>query len=353
MNIQNTHFPARLALYSAIHCLVDLACTFLIFEYLWAGPYRKLAFILFYFTAFAGQMPIGALADKLNKNASIAACGCMFVVLGFICFFVTGFNIPAAIIAGLGNAMFHVGGGLDVLNESGKKSGPLGIFVSPGAIGLFVGGFLARGDFAASIPLCALLVLATAAILTLQVKTFHGITSLNASFSLKPTLPQNMSKWLVPAIACLFVVVCMRSYVGLTLSFDWKTQWYWGVILLTALVAGKASGGLLSDKFGMKRTALVSLSAAAILFMFPAHPICGTLAVFLFNMTMPMTLWALASIFSNAKGFAFGTLTLALFVGFFVTVLHPAPILPMGWGFALAALLSLALLLPGIHPVSK
>ena len=34
--------------------------------------------------------------------------------------------------------MFHVGGGLEVLNGS-PKAAPLGVFVSPGAVGLYLG----------------------------------------------------------------------------------------------------------------------------------------------------------------------------------------------------------------------
>ena len=83
------------------------------------------------------------------------------------------------------------------------------------------------------------------------------------------------------------------------------------------------------------------------------------LAVFCFNMTMPMTLWALSQIFAQAKGFAFGTLTCALFVGFmWMTLLGPMPIsllgeLPSAYGMfgMIASILSGILLLIGLKAV--
>ena len=52
-----------------------------------------------------------------------------------------------------------------------------------------------------------------------------------------------------------------------------------------------------------------SAGLAALLYFGAGIPVCGTLAVFLFNMTMPITLWAAARLLPGAKGFAFGLLT--------------------------------------------
>ena len=55
---------------------------------------------------------------------------------------------------------------------------------------------------------------------------------------------------------------------------------------------------------------------AAVLYLFSGHPNPGILAVFLFNMTMPVTLWAVAQITPGMKGFTFGLLTFGLFIGY-------------------------------------
>ena len=69
-----------------------------------------------------------------------------------------------------------------------------------------------------------------------------------------------------------------------------------------------------------------------------------TAAVFLFNMTMPVTLWAVARIMPGAKGFTFGLLTFGLFLGFLPSWLGLPSLLAESWTYALCALVSLALL---------
>ena len=116
-------FRGKLAVYSVAHFCVDFACGCLITSRFWPFADGILAVILYNFFAFAGQMPIGILADRWNRNALVSTIGCGLVAAGVL---VATFNIPmvllaAAVIAGIGNAMFHMGGGIDVLNVSGKK----------------------------------------------------------------------------------------------------------------------------------------------------------------------------------------------------------------------------------------
>ena len=115
---------------------------------------------------------------------------------------------------------------------------------------------------------------------------------------------------------------------------------------MLALAAGKAAGGYLADRFGFRRTAVLSLAlSAALLPLAPEHPLLGTAAIFLFNMTMPLTLWASARLLPSARGFAFGLLTFGLFLGFLPAVFGGSLSAPMA---AVWALVSLALLLPGL-----
>ncbi len=111
---------------------------------------------------------------------------------------------------------------------------------------------------------------------------------------------------------------------------------------------GKTSGGFLYDKLGGFPAAILSLGLAAVLFCFSGTPVCGCAAVLLFNMTMPLTLRAAADLLPGARGFSFGLLTLALFLGFLPEYLR-LPSVAAGWTYALACLLSLALLLPALR----
>ena len=148
------------------------------------------------------------------------------------------------------------------------------------------------------------------------------------------------------ALGCCFLVVVLRSWMGLVLQFPWKTGG-WSLAVVCAVVLGKTAGGFLGDQLGMRRGAAISLGLAGLLFLISENPAAGVAAVFLFNMTMPMTLWAAARLLPGAKGFAFGTLTFALFLGFLPVYLGWE--IPVESGtYALGALASLALLRLGL-----
>ena len=337
--------PARsrlftVAAYSAAHFIVDFACAFFIFSALSSAPDWRLHLLMYNFCAFAMQMPLGVLADRVNRNALIASLGCLLIAAAY---FAPGLPLMAVLAAGLGNGMFHIGAGIDVMNVSDGKAGALGVFVSPGAFGVYFGTILGKGGYVLAVPV--LLALAASAGLIFVLSRNKGAEHRgNAPFSLEGAA--NPSTLI--AACCFFLVVCLRSYAGLSFSFPWKSAGNWGVILVCAVVLGKTAGGFASDRFGAVRTTCVSLGAAAALFLFARTPAAGVAAMFLFNMTMPVTLWGMAArLFPGAKGFAFGLLTFALFAGYLPVYLGAAPPYGEAWPFALAGALSLALLWAG------
>ena len=224
----------RLTVYSASHFLVDFGCALLIFRTVSASGDPTVLFILYNYCAFALQMPVGLLADKLNRNALMAAAGCALVALG--CAF-SAVPLAAAAISGVGNALFHVGGGVDVLDDSEGKASSLGVFVSPGAAGLFLGTMLGKGGASLWIVNAAMALAAFSILLT--AKKTDCLVSHNAPVSFK-----GMRKFdvLLPAL-CLFFVVIIRSFAGMTMGFAWKGEGYWGVAALAAVVLGKTAGG--------------------------------------------------------------------------------------------------------------
>jgi len=323
--------------YSIAHFLVDFACAFLMFRSIAGTTDGYLCVLLYNFCAFAMQMPIGIIADKLNRNYLFALIGCVLVGGAYA---LVSIPVAAVLVVGIGNAMFHIGGGIDVLNISEKKLGALGVFVSPGAFGIFYGTMLGRGsDFSAII--IPFVLAATAGLIFAVYKAQNGTYPKNAAFSLEGIGTSSI----LSTIACLFLVVCLRSYVGLALNFSWKGIGYWGTALTCAVVFGKTIGGFIADKFGVFKTALFSLGIAALLFFLPQVPIAGVTAIFLFNMTMPITLWAVAKITPGAKGFAFGLLTFGLFLGFLPVYLGVDVSQYTSWIFALISAVSLVILL--------
>ena len=100
------------------------------------------------------------------------------------------------------------------------------------------------------------------------------------------------------------------------------------------------AGGVLAERFGGRRVSALSLIFAAVCFALGELPLFGLCALLCFNMTMPLTLYALWRRFPAYPGTVFGSLTLALFVGFLPSAFGIA--LPVGG--VLGSMLSLLLL---------
>ncbi len=331
-----------LAIYSVGHFTVDLACAFLMFSLPSSGTDRLLELILYNFCAFALQMPVGLIADRLDRNGLVAVIGSCLTLIAFI---LIPIPLACVVILGLGNCFYHVGGGVDVLNFSEKKQWMLGVFVSPGAIGLFIGTVLANSR-AVSPLVCGLILLGISCAIILSLNCTHPLRALsgNACFDIKPK-----AKAPILAFICLFTVVILRSYVGMTLYMPWKSEIPLLVISVLGLAFGKTAGGFLADRVGEMRTAIASLALSSVLFLFSSNAVCGLLSIFLFNMTMPLTLFAMARIFPNARGFSFGCLTFALFLGCVPELLSlPTPFFGKAWFYAIEAAVSLLLLALGL-----
>ena len=318
----------ELPVYAAAHFAVDLACACAVYAHA-AGLAETAMLYLFYnFCAFALQMPLGILVDRLGVGRCFASAGCGLVLMAGMFQQTPWMTI---LLAGLGNALFHIGAGGAVL-ERGKGFSALGLFVAPGAFGIWLGGRYGASD---TIYWTALLALALC---------FAGTIRLCARVRRKPA----------PAVpvcpnarvcVCLFAVVVLRSYAGLAQSFPWESSTLHAALLITGVVCGKAVGGLAADRFGAQRVSLCSLACAAALYACAAWPPAAILATFLFNITMPVTLGALAGHLPGRRAFAFGALTFALFLGYLPVWLGARAVLPL----PVVALLSLVLLLLGLH----
>lgn len=295
-------------LYSVIHFIVDLSCvvlvTNLITQKMGKNANLFIAILIYNFFAFAMQLPIGIIADKLNKNAIYSGFGCVLVAIAFE---FADFGIISCVIAGIGNAMFHIGGGIDVLNISDKKATLSGIFVSTGAMGIFLGSKSTQIGF----NKFYIFVLLISALLL-----FGLYNQIKNKVNNKEVIIPELNINAIISIICLIITVCIRSYVGLILALEWKRSFLLASFSILAVVLGKMLGGIIGDKIGYKNISIISLTISAIGFIFAFNnPILGILAMLFFNMTMPITLTALSNMLDNNKGMAFGLLTLALFIG--------------------------------------
>lgn len=307
---ENRRFVQKTALLSAAHAAVDLCCAALFFSVLKDGD-LWLGMVLYNACAFLLQLPMGILADRLNRNMLFAAIGCALVALAFGLRFAP---VLAMVVAGLGNGAFHVGGGIEVLNGSETKAGPLGMFVSPGAIGLYFGRVFSAQMLSLPWILPAILLSLDAAILLFGKREFRE-GSHNAPLSF--AMPGRGGILLL----LLFLVVVLRSFMSTTAAFSTGDLFSGsdsrlaGLVPVLCLAFGKAMGGFIADRSGRIPTAIVSLGLCALFLFFPLSPVLALCALFLFNMSMPLTLFASARLLKGAKGGAFGLLTAALFMG--------------------------------------
>lgn len=320
---------------SLIHAGIDFLCAFSLYRSFQSYPQ---VFLLYNFCAFALQMLLGLIADILNdrRNEDVKAAA-YFAVIGIFLTIIGSFLSP--IVLGIGNAFFHAGGGMLSIHEDRKmkmNSAGLGVFVAPGAIGLILGILNYETPFYRTIQMAvSFLLIVLGAYVLLSVK--------EEKRNIEITLPQS-GKELFGITLCFFVVV-LRSLSGMAISFPWKVNAVITFISVLFLASGKTAGGFLFAKFGSGKMIIVTLLTSALLYAFGNSMIAGLLALFFFNMTMPVTLYLLAQQMKELPGFAFGILTLGLFIGY-LPVLYGwiSKIVPYPFG-SIISLLSMFLLL--------
>ena len=292
-----------IASYASLHFLVDMICAWAMFSRFLETGYESL--LVYNFCAFALQMPIGTLVDLFRSHhrklpVVCAAAGTVLTLLG-------AFVHP--LVLGTGNALFHVGGGVDVMEDdvtNNRRGALLGVFVAPGAMGLYLGMVFGKSQSGLLLPIVAALLLIP------LLSVCFGNTGVNPRS--EQCFPQFVS--VLPVMLCCFAVVILRSWVGLDVRFDWQSTAAFSVLAVLATALGKACGGLMAARFGIVRTAVLSLIFAAMCYQWAQIPVFGLFAFFFFNMSMPLTLYLLAKNLPGMAGFSFGMLTFGIFLGF-------------------------------------
>lgn len=317
-------------LYSFLHLLVDGICAFAMFGRFLPLGNQAIDFLLYNFCAFVLQMPFGALLDltQQGKCTHTAKIPYFVAIIGILCTLLGTITHP--VVLGIGNALFHVGGGVGTIWEDNTKHWQgrgLGIFVAPGALGLYLGTLAAKNGIAQYwlwIVNIVVLLCCIIAIFILQSFLNRQNTSSQNFYPQKNDRKKTTAFSL--ALCCLLVVI-LRSYIGMTVVFSWKTSILSGFLAVLSIVLGKMAGGFLAVRYGIFKSSMISLILAAITYFFSATMPFGIAALFLFNMTMPITLYLMICHFPQMPGFSFGFLTFGLFLGF----------LPVYFGFPVVA----------------
>ena len=289
----------------ASHAVVDFCCAAVLYTLIGKVDIVLLLklVVIYNVLAFGLQSVFGFMADKTKKPVNYAIWGCLFLIGGIsIC----KNPMLTIILMGIGNALFHTGGGIISLEMGNGRAKLPGAFVAPGAVGLFLGSFWALIPNVENIWLAFFPLICITLMMFLEIpQEKQKIYENNASIPIYSII-----------LILIMISVCIRSFVGLSFDFAAKDNFNLLLTLVFAIATGKFAGGILADKFGMFNTAVIGLLISAPLLKFGYIPQLAILGMFLFNLTMPVTLTALANMMPKYKGLAFGLTTLALLIGF-------------------------------------
>ena len=291
-----------------IHALVDAASAAILYAEVALGrlPDETLiALVLLYnFLAFGSQWLVGILADLKGAYRFTAAVGTLLVAAAAVT--LPLYPWAGAVLAGIGNACFHVGAGAVVLRQSYGRAAESGVFVGPGAIGLVMGLWLGSHTELWRLPIIALLVCSSLVLLRLM-------PSGDA-----PAVPRGRvtASWIALPVALLLGSVAVRAAIGGLLSGAWRISTLAVLALAAAALTGKCIGGLVSDRLGWRSSSTLALLLAAPLVAAGLHRFDAALTgMLVFQFTMPVTLAAVYLALPRRPGLAFGLPCLALLLG--------------------------------------
>src|SRR5688500_2832831 len=109
-----------------------------------AGEVAQLV-LLYNVVAFGGQPVAGLMTDHGRNPRAAALIG---LALTFVGLLLSAWQPRAAVVvAGVGGAAFHVGGGALALCAASGRAAHVGVFAAPGVLGLAIGGALAAGHY--------------------------------------------------------------------------------------------------------------------------------------------------------------------------------------------------------------
>ncbi len=295
-----------LATYSIGHMIVDGACALSILSLYWLAPlnweaiYRLI--ILYNVIAFGLQPLFGHLLDAYKAHHYGATAGLFITAAGAV--IAPAAPSAAVVIFGLGNALFHTGAGAQVFANSGGSATASGIFIAPGAIGLFLGGILAKGHIHPFFSLPALCVSALLLLLCPSIKSLKKPADMTA--------PARYD-WRLVIVMFLMFIVLSRSAAGFVLPLMLQGTQKPILLFVIAAFAGKFFGGVLADRFGWLSTTFIFLCAAGgMAAMHQESLFVAFFAMLFVQATTGVTLAATQSVFPNRPGFAFGLPCIAI-----------------------------------------
>ena len=115
------------------------------------------------------------------------------------------------------------------------------------------------------------------------------------------------------------ISIVVRSIGGSAIVYTWKSTFILGLLYVISVVIGKAFGGLIADKFGLGKVAIVSLAISSLCLVL-GHNIhfLAYVGILMFNIPMAITLTILENTLSKRIACAVGLNTMFLFIGYLI-----------------------------------
>jgi len=303
------------------HPLVD-ACSMSVLA---AGGMSWSRILLYNAVAFALQLPLGVVLDVrpgLVRGGFVAGTCLVCAATLAAAFGANGWGVLVAVC--FGNAIFHLTAGKHVLEAHGGRSGPIGLFISTGALGLLAGKLGVEHAAAASLPSFAALLAACVVVAGRDV----GWRASTGETPVAPVVgrgvlnapPSTSGTLVVPVVvlAGLFALVAWRSWAGLEATRLTAAE---GMSLVLAGAAvtwgGKAAGGYLADRLGRWAVIAVSVcgSAALAFACSPQNALAWLVLLFVAQLATGPVLSLVYDRMVGKGGTAFGLNCLGLFAG--------------------------------------
>ena len=306
-----------LPLFTILHPLVD-ACSVTVLVVGGMSWQRVLAYNAL---AFATQFPLGVALDVRPGLVRGAFAASVALTLAGVGLCACGVAPAALVLACVGNALFHLTAGKSVLDAHGGRGGPIGLFISTGALGLFAGMKLAGGHG----PWCCLgFGVALAAAGAWGMVRWRGRTGARPSPKEAAGRAGCMDgRGFCPSVGMLillglFALVAWRSWAGLTAGEMTNGAGLAFACAGAAVTwAGKAAGGWLGDRFGRWWVTAVSVvGSLSLCFLCRPEQMAAWLTLlFVSQLATGPVLSLMYDRSCGAGGTAFGLNCLALFMG--------------------------------------
>lgn len=295
-------------LYFFIHFITEVITFYIIGHYTSNELFYIIA-LIFDFLAFVPQGIIGYLIDEFDLK-NITLIGTLLMILSLILLYLNINPIINVLFLAIGNAMTHIDGAEKTLRSSKGKMSSAALFVSGGSFGLITGKILQL----INTPIIIIIIIAALTIIPIIISNKYN-NYVDSNNLKEYNFSNKIINTKIIIILATFIVI-IRAYMGYAIPTTWNKTIIQSILLFSFMGTGKALGGILIDKIGIRKTSFISTIVALPFLLFGDNNIyISLIGIMLFSITMAITLGIIVSELNNHPGVAFGFTTLGLFLG--------------------------------------